>query len=360
MAISGFRSLDSTMLAAAQLRTRFDEATRQAASGQRADSFAGLGADSRRSVDLRAQWSRHETLAGQAERGEARLAYTQTVLGRFSDIATQMASTAGSAMGTLGPDRALLAQNARAALAEVVGLLGESYQGEALFGGGEPGRSPIVAAGAIAETGLYTGIRDAIAGLGAGGAAGSAAVWAASGELAKSDAPGTTPFSAHASAAARGEVDDPRASVTLGEGVRVPVGLYANRNATGAVAAAEDSTGSWARDLLRSLTVLANLDAVPEGADLGPLLQGAVRGLRAAGAGVNAEAGTLGITEQRLAGSARQHREVAGQLELQVGTLESVDPAEAFVRMQAIQTQLQSSYKSLAMLGEMSLTNYLR
>ncbi|PWC28259.1 flagellin [Teichococcus aestuarii] len=356
MAISGFRSLDSTMLAAAQLRARFDEATRQAASGQRADSYAGLGADARRSVDLRAEWSRRETLATSAETAGAKLAYTQTVLGRFSEIANGMAEAAGSALGTLGPDRAMVAQNARAALAEVAGLLGERYQGEALFGGSDPTGSPIVSPGEIQQTGLYAGTRAAMARLGQDGAA---AVLAETRALAASDAPGITPFSAHASAAARGEIDDPRPGVTLGEGVRIELGLYANRNATGA-RPGEDSTGSWARDLLHGLSVLANLDAAPAEADVAALLQGTVRTLRAAADGVNGEAGALGNTEQRLAGVAAQNREVAGQLELQVGALESVDPAEAFVRMQAIQTQLQASYKSLAMLGEMSLANFLR
>ncbi|MFC7612048.1 flagellin [Teichococcus aestuarii] len=92
--------------------------------------------------------------------------------------------------------------------------------------------------------------------------------------------------------------------------------------------------------------MLANLDAAPAEADVAALLQGTVRTLRAAADGVNGEAGALGNTEQRTAGVAAQNREVAGQLELQVGALEAVDPAEAFVRMQAIQTQLQASYKS--------------
>ncbi|MFC7612049.1 hypothetical protein [Teichococcus aestuarii] len=188
-----------------------------AASGQRADSYAGLGADARRSVDLRAEWSRRETLATSAETAGAKLAYTQTVLGRFSEIANGMAEAAGSALGTLGPDRAMVAQNARAALAEVAGLLGERYQGEALFGGSDPTGSPIVNPGEIQQTGLYAGTRAAMARLGQDDAA---AVLAETRALAASDAPGITPFSAHASAAARGEIDDPRPGVTLGEGVR--------------------------------------------------------------------------------------------------------------------------------------------
>jgi flagellin-like hook-associated protein FlgL len=356
MTVSGFRGLDSTMLAAVQLRTRFNEETRQAASGTRADTYAGLGADARRSVSLRGELLRREVLATNAGQAEARASYTQTILSRLSDIATTMATSADDGLGVLGTDRGLIAENARKALAEVTGLLGERYQGEAVFGGSDPEGDPIVSPDEIFHSGFYTGIRDAVMKLGTSDAA---TVLASTRALASSNDPAVTPFSAHAAASARGEIDDPRRSVTVADGVRVDIGLYPNRD-TSTLPAGADSTGSWSRDLLHGLSVLSNLDSVPAESDASALLQGVISTLRSAKERVDHEAGALGYAEQRLAAARAQNTEVANQLERQLGDLETVDLAEAFVRLQATQTQLQASYKSLSMLGDLTLTSFLR
>jgi flagellin-like hook-associated protein FlgL len=356
MAVGGFQGLNSTMLAAAQLRARFNEETRQAASGMRAESYAGLGADARRSVSLRGELSRREILATNAEQAEAQASYTQTVLTRLSEIATTAATAVNDGLGVLGADRSLIAENARKALAEVTGLLGERYRGEAIFGGSDLEHDPIVSPEEIFSSGLYTGIRKEVEQLGTSDAA---AVLAKTRALAASDDPAITPFSAHATAAAKGEIEDPRRSVTVADGVRVEIGLYPNRDAS-ALPTGVDSAGSWSRDLLHGLSLLSNLDAAPADSDATALLQGVISTLRSAKGRVDHEASALGYTEQRLAAARAQNTEVAGQLEQQIGDLETVDLAEAFVRLQATQTQLQASYQSLAMLGDLTLTSFLR
>ncbi|MBP0447665.1 hypothetical protein J8J14_23180 [Roseomonas sp. SSH11] len=356
MAISGFRGLDSTMLAAMQLRSRFNEETRQAASGMRTDTYAGLGSDARHSVSLRGEFLRREALATNASQAEARVSYTQTILTRLSDIATAMATSADDGLGVLGTDRNLIAENARKALAEVTGLLGERYQGEAVFGGSDPENDPIVSPDEIFKSGLYTGVRGEVMKL---GTIDAAAVLASTRALASSDDTSVTPFSAHAAASSRGEVDDPRRSVTVADGVRVEIGLYPNRDSSPLPVGAE-STGSWSRDLLHGLSVLSNLDAAPAASDTGALLKGVIATLRSAKDRVDHEAGALGYAEQRLSAARAQNTEVASQLERQLGDLESVDLAEAFVRLQTTQSHLQASYKTLAMLGDLTLTSFLR
>ncbi|MFC0386645.1 flagellin [Muricoccus vinaceus] len=356
MAISGFRGLDSTMQAAVQLRARFNEETRQAASGMRADSYAGLGADARRSVNLRSELSRREVLATNAGQAEGRASFAQTILGRFSDIASSISASAADGLGAMSTNRSLIAENARKALSEVTGLLRERYQGEAVFGGSDLQADPIMSPEEIFGSGLYTGIRDQMAQLGTSGAA---AVLANTRALAGSNDPAITPFSAHAAAAARGEIDDPRRNVTVADGVRVDIGLYPNRDAA-ALPPGKDSTGSWSRDLLHGLSVLANLDAAPAESDVSAVLQGVIGVLRSARERVDNEAGALGYAQKRLDSARAENTEIGNQLEQQLGDLEAVDPAEAFIRLQATQTQLQASYKSLAMLGDLTLTSYLR
>ncbi|OYW08230.1 MAG: hypothetical protein B7Z53_05100 [Rhodospirillales bacterium 12-71-4] len=206
---------------------------------------------------------------------------------------------------------------------------------------------------------MFEQIRAALAGMGEGD---GAAVRESVKQIGASNEPGVTPFSDYATAAAAGTVDDPRRSVPVEAGVTVEIGLYANRNAAAYASTDPDSTGSWSRDLLYGLSVLANLG--PEQAanrdDFTQVVQGAIGALRAGLAGVTEEAGALGTTEKRLAESRRHHEEVGQQIEQQVSGLEDVDLAETITRLQGTQAQLEASYRVLAMLGDLSLTKFLR
>lgn len=356
MAISGFPALDRTTTAAVLLRSRLTELTRQTASGQRSESYAGLGSDARRAIDLRSEIARHASLSRAAEQGQARATMTQTALKRMVTIATEFAGTANGMLGSNTANSGRLAQSARSALQEVAGLLNERYAGESLFGGNDLSGSPIP--GDIAQSGLFTGVRDALRGMGDGD---GPALRETIRQLGASNDPAITPFSTHATAAATGAIEDARRSVPTDNGLTVEIGLYANRNAAAAPSTSPDSTGSWSRDLLYGLSVLANLgpDQAAHEADFDQVLRGAVGALRAGLDSVAEEAGALGTTENRLDGLRVRHEDVSTQLSLQLSSIEEVDLAEAISLAQATQTQLEASYRSLAMLGNLSLTKFI-
>jgi flagellin-like hook-associated protein FlgL len=357
MEVSGFSGFDLAASAATGLRGRFAELTRQVAGGQRADSYAGLGTDALRAIDLRAELAHRGAVSTSIDRGSSAADATQLVLKRIIDTTTDITGRATGLLGLSAVDAPNIALAAKSALKEVVGLLGERYGGEALFGGADLEGSPIVEPDQIEATGLYQGIRAQVKSLGSGN---GQAVLDATKALAMSDAPGVTPFSAQASAAAQGTAADSRRSVPIGDGITVAVGLYVNRNAD--ATSSGETTGSWARDLIRGLSIIANLDQ-PQGtqtADYTTLVKGAVGALRSGLNGVTDEAGALGNTQQRLATAKTRNRDVSDQVEQQLGTLEQVDLAATITRLQATQTQLQASYKCLAMIGEISLTQFLR
>jgi flagellin-like hook-associated protein FlgL len=333
------------------------EEARQAAGGRRADGYAGLGADARRAVDLRTELGRREELSRTAARGEARADHAQVLLKRLSAIAGDMAGRANGLLGMDPANATLMAQSARTALREVAALLNERFEGEAVFGGMDLDNSPLP--GDIETSGMVAGIAAAVHGLSPGS---GAAVRAAVRGLAASNAPGVAPFSAHANDAASGAITDARRSVPVEDGIVIEIGLFANRNAAARPSSAPDSTGSWSRDLLGALATLANLGPAQAamGDDFAQVVQGAIGGLRAALQGVTEEAGALGGAQSRLVEARKRHEEVAGQLELQLSSVEQVDLAEAITRLQATRTQLEASYRSLAMLGDLSLTNFLR
>ena len=202
----------------------------------------------------------------------------------------------------------LVAARARAAMVEVGQLLNSQSGGEYLFGGSDFGNPPVPDPDGLPTGGMARQIASAVASLGGGNAA---AVAAATRAAAMDDAAGVTPFSAFLSDPATG-LAEPRRSVPAGDGQSVPYGLAANRN--GAAASTGETTGSWARDLLRGLASLAALGPGPgrlagrfPGASSATIRQG----LKSAANGLADEQGALGLTETRLQdgqGAARDHR----------------------------------------------------
>ncbi|WP_160000008.1 flagellin [Roseomonas sp. 18066] len=355
MAISGFSGFSAAANAASQMRARFDEASRIATTGERATTYAGLGADAGKAVDLSAQLAKRTQLSTIASNGEARASYTQVVLTRLSDIATEMASQASKIGSADGTTVEMVAANARTALEEVAGLLNERYQGEAIFGGSDLENDPVAGPGQITATGMFTGIGDALANLNDSNASD---VIASVLNLATSNAEGVSPFSSFANQAAESEVDDARRAVPTENGASIEVGLYANRNAS--TASSGSTTGSWARDMLMGLSMLANMTSSQSSSSgFASVTAAAASALRDASSGVTDEAGALGMAQSRLEATASWHKDVATQVEIQLGNVTNVDPAEAYLRLTETQTQLQASYKALSMIGNVSLVNYL-
>jgi len=357
MDVTGFPALDRTVTLASELRARLADQTRQSGSGQRSDTYAGLGADARRAIDLRSEMARQDSLSRAAERAGSRATATQTVLTRMTEIASDLASKSSALLGSSGADNAaMMAQSARTALREVASLLNEQFEGESLFGGADLDGTPVP--GDIEDSGLFKQIASTLQGMTSGS---GAATRAALRDLGASNDAAITPFSERATAGALGEIDDPRRSVPVEQGVTVEIGMYANRNAAARPSTAADSTGSWSRDLLYGLSVIANLgtDQAALGDDFTEVVQGAIGALRAGLSGLTEEAGALGTVEARLTSTRAHHDEVSSQLEEQLAGVEGVDVAEAISRAQATQTQLEASYRCLSMLTDMSLSKYL-
>jgi flagellin-like hook-associated protein FlgL len=355
MNVTGYPGYDRTTSAALRLRDRLDELTRQSASGHKADSFGGLGGvDARRSVSLRAELARHETLAQGVSRAATRATVGQSVLERLGEIATQLNSSASSLLGLTPGNARLVADAARAALQEVAALLNERVDGEYLFNGSDTANPPVPDAAGILGSDLVTSVRAAVAGLDPtnGDAIAQAARDAAKIEF------DTSLFSAHLSTGAGGS--EARRSVPVAEGVSVDIGLFANRNAY--EVGATTPSDPWALDLLHGLSVLASLGDAEEaqGPGFEALVSSAVGSLRSATDKLAQEQGVLGGAQARLDKASAWHKETLGALELDLASVEGVDMVATLTALQATRTQLEASYQSLSMLGDLSLVNFLR
>ncbi|MBV1797686.1 flagellin [Siccirubricoccus sp. G192] len=208
----------------------------------------------------------------------------------------------------------------------------------------------------LPASGFAGQIATAIGTLGGGNAA---TVAAATKSAAQSDAAGVTPFSAFASDPATG-LAEPRRGVPAEDGVVVPYGLFANRNA--AATSSGETAGSWARDLLRGLASLAALTPAQATSpqdfrDLAAVIR---NGLKSASAALADEAGALGLTEARLEDTRSRHAAVQTTVQSQLAGIQEVDLAAVLTRLKATETALQASYSAIGRLGSLSLAQFLR
>jgi flagellin-like hook-associated protein FlgL len=341
----------------AVLRARLLTLTRQQATGLKSEQPADLGPQLPRALSLRAEIARRDTYGALIGQALSRTEAAQQALGRLAEIARHFGSTIAVKLDANNPDvLPLYASQARQALVEVGQLLNAQQGGEYLFGGSDFANPPVPDPDGLPTGGMAAQIAAAISSLGGGNAA---AVAAATRAAALDDSAGVTPFSGFVTDPSRGG-GEPRRSVVSADGTATPVGLFASRNA--AATSSGETTGAWARDLLRGLASIAALTPAQAAspADFKALADTIRLGLQSASAALADEQGALGQTEQQLASMQTRHGQMHDQLKAQLADIEEVDMAEVLTRMQATKTALEASYNAIGTIGSLSLVRYLR
>jgi len=337
------------------LRERLTKLGDQISTGRKGNSYAALGTEAPKAMDMRADIGRREAYQNTIGQTLSKVQVTQNVLNRIGVIAEKFAASSTKLLGAAKPEEIQIqAGQAKAALVEVAHLLNENYAGEYLFGGADTHNPPIPNANAIATTGMAKEIVDEVAKLNATNAT---TVLTAITDWATDDDPLVTPFSEYLETG-DGKTEG-RRNLLVSDNERIDYGIIANRNA--AVVSTGETTGSWARDLLRGLASIAGL--TPEKSQLGQSYAGFVtkvqEGLRSSVDALALERGALGVTEARLQSIQTLHESVTVSLTLQVRDLEEVDMAKTITSFQATQTQLEASYRAIAIAQQLSLTRFL-
>jgi flagellin-like hook-associated protein FlgL len=339
------------------LRERLTKLGDQISTGRKGNSYAALGTEAPKAMDMRADIGRRETYQNTIGQTLSKVQVTQNVLNRIGAIAEKFAASSTKLLGAAKPEEIQIqAGQAKAALVEVAHLLNENYAGEYLFGGTDTHNPPIPNPNAIATTttGMAKKIADEVAKLNATNAT---TVLTAITGWATDDDPLVTPFSEYLETG-DGKTEG-RRNLLVSDNERIDYGIIANRNA--AVVSSGETTGSWARDLLRGLASIAGL--TPEKSQLGQSYVGFVtkvqEGLRSSVDALALERGALGVTEARLQSVQTLHESVTVSLTLQVRDLEEVDMAKTITSFQATQTQLEASYRAIAIAQQLSLTRFL-
>jgi flagellar hook-associated protein 3 FlgL len=358
VSVSSYSTISLLISQQSSVRDRFDQLSRQASDGHKAVDFAGLGGGlTRQSVMLRVQQASRGNFSSTIQRVAGQLDVTQTALTKMSEMANSFADLSAKLMSGTQQDISTAPQQAKDALSQLVSLLNTEYGGDYVFSGSDTSNPPIPNASQIFSSGFYVQIGAEVASL---TATNGATVAANTKAIASSNAVGTTPFSAFLSDASQG-LNEPRRAFFADSKLSVTVGIKANANGS-AVSTGNATTGSWARDLMRNLAVVANMD--PAQSRLTPgfstLISDVGAGFKAASAALAQEEGSLGATQKQIDDQIQHHKDLTTIAGEQLNNVEDVDMADVLSRLQLVQVQLQSSYKILGSLTSLSLVNYMR
>jgi len=344
---STYGTLDLLVAAGATSKQRLNTLTAQVASGHVADSYGGLGTAAQTALDLQPQIARLGTLQTNIGAATGRLDVTQTVMTQLAGIASQFYAQVNTLNGLSVSNVDSVSAAAQGALREVAGLLDTKDGTGYVFGGTDSATAPVPNPDAILSSGFNLQVGAAVAGLSANGAA---ATVASTLTIASSDAAGTTPFAGPPGAAP---------TVETGDGMHTQTGLLANKN-TLARSFGTSTTGSYARDLLRSLATLGALTSSQVGAPGFTALVADTRAsLSSVVDAVGAESGALGNQQAQLATVGTQLGDTATALKIQISNVQDVDLAKTLSDLSVAQTQLQASYQLIAGMKSLSLTNYI-
>ena len=325
-----------------RIKSRLDGLTTQASSGLVAQTYGGLASTAQLTLDLRPQLARVDIYSSNVTTAASRADVSSQVLEQLQKIAsTFFSGTIGMAPQT-SQEVDTLASQASATLLQVQGLLNTKVGDSYIFAGQDSNNPPLPNASFNA---YVQSIRTAASGLAViGGPATAAATMAA--------ANAGSPFAATLPAA--------RQTLAIGFDVVVQTGLVAGQNAfvsqTGPA-----TTGSYVRDLIRSLATISSLNAgqTALGASFTTLVTDTRASLESQISVIGNENAGLGDDKQLLAMNQTTLNDTKLALTTQISSVENVDIAATATALTQAQTQLQISYKLIASMHSLSLVEYL-
>jgi flagellar hook-associated protein 3 FlgL len=340
---------------AASVKQTLDTLTEQASTGLISQTYAGLGAGAATSLLLAPALAQQTTWSNNINAATGQMQVAQTALTQISSIASTFYADCNNLNGLNPSEIDSVASSANAALSQVAGLLDSTDGSTYVFAGQDSQNPPVPNPDNILGTGFVTQIAAAVGNLATSGAAATIASTLAT---ASSNASGTSPFSAALSQPAA-SLSTLLASIQVGDGQQVPVGILASGNAA-VSSTGSSTTGSYTRDILRALATLGSLSSSQvNDAGFQSLVSDTYTSLGNAITALNSDAGVMGNTQAQLATTQTEIGTVSTTLQSQVSNAQNVDMATTLSRLSLVQTQLQSSYRMIATVEGLALTNFL-
>jgi flagellar hook-associated protein 3 FlgL len=326
----------------ASIQNQLSTLTEQSSTGLVAQTFGGLGSGAQVALDLSPQLAQVSAYTQNIDSATTNLNLTTQVLGQLEGIAsTFYSATLSLSTGTSG-ELSTLASQAQQALGQVQNLLNTQSGANYLLAGQDTANPP---APDTAFNAYVTSVQTAVAGLPTAGAAATEAATLAA-------ATTGSPFSSTLGTAPQ--------TMAVGFGVTARIGVVAGQNAY-APSSTTGSTGSYVKDLIRSLSTIAALNSAPVSASAGftTLVADTHTDLGNAVSAINDETAGVGTALQSLTADQTNLGNTKLALTKQISNVENVDAAATATALTQAQTQLQISYKLIATMQSLSLLQYL-
>lgn len=339
----------------ASAQQRVNQLTQQSSTGLIAGNYAGLGTGASVSLNLNPQIANLQTWQDNIASATGSMGVTQASMTQIQQIASNFYAQLNNLNGIDTSEVDSIATSAQDALKQVAGLLDAQDGTGFVFGGADSANPPVPNPSNILSSGFYTQIAAAVANLGSAGASATAAATLG---IAGSNAAGTSPFSAYMSQPA-GALQAQIPTVQTGPGQSTQIGLLASANA--AIASpAGSTTGSYMRDLMRSLATLGSLSSAQVNlSGFNGLVQDTRTSLQGAIAAMAGDVGVLGNRQAALTATQTGLAATQTALTIQVGAAQDVDMAKTLSALTLAQTQLQASYQVISAVSGLSLAKML-
>jgi flagellar hook-associated protein 3 FlgL len=359
---ASYGSLASILANTSSLQTQAATLQEQTSTGDIAQNYATLP-DASEALSLAAQAANNGAYSQAITTAQGTASAMQTALTQISSVVSSMASTALQNSGTTATGSVTaMAQQAQAAFQQVVSLLNTQNGSQYVFSGADSSNPPIPDAENATSSGMYTQIGAQVQALNTVPSSTPVAqVIANTVSIAASTAPGTTLFSSYLTTPSpAGGLGATSSPVQISATQTVTLGLTANQNAGAVSDPSIAGTGSAINDILRSLAVMANSsDTTAANPDFATLMQNVSTTLTSAGQTLNEEAGAIGVTQDTLTTAASNNTAMQTVVQDQLSGLTNVDMATAISQLQAVNSQLQTSYQVLALAHSLNLASYI-
>lgn len=351
----GYGTLQQLVFNAGTTKAKLDQLTAQASSGYAGSTYSAVDlaktpSSGAKALSLAPQIAAIKTQAADINAAAGRMDVQQSALSSISSIVSGVTSSLGAVSSVTSQEVPIVAQKAKQALTQVANLLDSTSGGVYVFGGQASSTPPVPDPGNIGNSNFVTSIRSAVSNLATSGAA---ATSAATLSIARSNAPGVTPFSSALGANPSLPVVD------TGNGTTATVGIAANANAF-VPSTGSNTTGSYMRDILRGLASIAGLGGVSASASqFVSFTQSTIQSLNSAVSTLNQDAGVLGNTQASLTTQQKALGQTKTALSTQLANADQVDMTQTLSALSATQTALQASYQLIAAQKNLSLTRYI-
>lgn len=334
---------DVSKASVGRTQSQLVEAQRELSTGRHHDIGLVLGSRTGVVVGLRMKFEEFTQAGEAAAQADVMAGVTQSTLNSIGELAANFLSTLSGARGA-AQGQQLASSAARAALETLTGLINSSFDGQYIFGGinsntpplsGYSGDSPEAAVNVAFQSafGIVPG-DPAVSQITAPEmeaflAGGFADVFAASGWSANWSSASTT---------------DRMQRLSNDEQIEV----------------SSNANSSFVRKLAQAFSMMTGLgqDNLSQPA-FEKTVDAAISLLSEAKLGIGDEQSRIGIAQQTLSLSLQNSGRMKAAAAEAIGVMESVDPYEAATRVNALMTQLESSYAITGRISRMSLLNYI-